>query len=94
MEALPYRVDALVDEPRLDGKVLVAMTLDLLLRSETTEFALVDFKRTNPNPKYSEDHPTYCLCANPRYHPGYASSPLVDLEDSKYEHSSLTSLQK
>ena len=88
MKWRPFRTEWMLwwDEPRLDGKVLVAGTLDLLLRSETTgEFALVDFKRTNPNPKYNGGPPNLLgPCANPRYHPGYASSPLVDLEDSKY----------
>lgn len=74
------------DEPLVNEAVLVAGTLDLLLKSTTTgEFALVDFKRTNPNPKY-EGGPLNLLgpCENSTYHPGYATSPLVELEDSKY----------
>ena len=78
MKWQPYRTEWMLwwDEPRLNGSILVAGTLDLLLKSETTgEFALVDFKRTNPNPKYSGG-PTNLLgpCANPRYHPGANSS--------------------
>jgi len=84
----PYRTEWILwwEEPRLDASILVAGTLDLLLKSETTgEFALVDFKRTNPNPKYNGG-PLNLLgpCGNPRYHPGYASSPLLEVEDSKY----------
>ena len=84
----PFRTEMMLwwDEPRLGGKILVAGTLDLLLKSETTgEFALVDFKRTNPRPKY-KDGPLNLLgpCTNLRYHPGFAASPLTDVEDSKY----------
>lgn len=75
------------DEPALQGRVLVAGTLDLLLQSESTdEYALVDFKRTNPAPKRA------CGPANllgphedARYHhPGYAASPLGDVENSDF----------
>lgn len=84
----PYRTEWMLwwDEPRLSGAILVAGTLDLLLRSETTgEYALVDFKRTNPHPKYEGGTPNLLgPCPNTKYHPGYASSPLSEIEDSKY----------
>lgn len=84
----PFRTEWVLwwDEPRLDDAILVAGTLDLLMKSETTgEFALVDFKRTNPSPKYQGGPPNLLEpCGNPRYHPGYATSPLVEVEDSKY----------
>lgn len=84
----PYRTEWKLwfDEPCLDDKVLVAGTLDLLLKSETTgQFALVDFKRSNPAPKY-RGGPRALLgpCCNPRFHPGYAQSPLLEIEDSKW----------
>lgn len=74
------------EEARLDNKVLVAGTLDLLLKSKTTEeYALVDFKRTNPAPKYRGAPPNLLgPCGNPRFHPGYATTPLSDVENSKY----------
>lgn len=74
------------EEPRIDNRILVAGTLDLLLKSRTTgEHALVDFKRTNPAPKY-RGAPANLLgpCGNPRFHPGYALAPLSELENSKY----------
>ena len=91
-EWTPYRTEWRVwfdeesDEESLEGQVLVAGALDLLLKSASTgEFALVDFKRTNPNPKYAGG-PLNLLgpCENPRFHPGYAASPLSCVEDSKY----------
>lgn len=84
----PYRTEWSVyyEDERLGGRVLVAGMLDLMLKSEETgEFALVDFKRTNPKPKY-EGGPQNLLgpCANARFHPGWASSPLGEVEDSMF----------
>jgi hypothetical protein len=81
MDWKPYRTEWKLwyDEPRLGGNVLVAGTLDLLLHSKTTgKFALVDFKRCNSTPHLLGP------CSNPRFHPGYARSPLVAVEDSKF----------
>lgn len=84
----PYRTEWALwwDEPRLDGAVLVAGTLDLLMRSEITgEFALVDFKRCDPTSKCAGG-PLNLLgpCGDPRYHRGYAKAPLGELEDDKF----------
>jgi hypothetical protein len=84
----PYRTEWMLwwEEPRLNGAILVAGTLDLLLRSSVTgQYALVDFKRTNPAPKY-RGAPPFLLgpCGNPRFHPGYALHPINELENSKF----------
>jgi hypothetical protein len=84
----PYRTEWMLwwEEPRLGGAILVAGTLDLLLRSSVTgQYALVDFKRTNPAPKY-RGAPPFLLgpCGNPRFHPGYALPPINELENSKF----------
>jgi len=84
----PYRTEWMLwwDEPRLNGAILVAGTLDLLLYSRVTgQYALVDFKRTNPAPKYT-GAPPFLLgpCDNTSFHPGYALSPLTELENSKF----------
>lgn len=88
MQWRPYRTEWPVyyEDERLGGSVLVAGTLDLLLRSEETgEFALVDFKRANPEPKYRGGPPNLLgPCANVRFHPGWASSPLGEVEDSNF----------
>lgn len=88
MQWRPHRTEwpLWYESPRIWGGVLLAGTLDLLLRSETTgEFALVDFKRTNPAPKYAGGPP--CLlgpCADTRFHPGWAAAPLGEIENSSY----------
>jgi len=83
----PYRTEWMLwwEEPRLCGAILVAGTLDLLMRSSVTgQYALVDFKRTNPAPKYRGAPPFLLGCGNPRFHPGYALSPINELENSKF----------
>lgn len=88
MQWEPYRTEWILwwEEPRIDDRVLVAGTLDLLLKSGTTgEYALVDFKRTNPTPRYRGGPPNLLgSCGNPRFHPGYAQAPLSEIENSKY----------
>ena len=88
MKWQPFRTEWMIwyDEPKLSGAILVAGTLDLLLRSqETGEFALVDFKRTNPQPKGNAESANMLgPCRNTRFHCGYASSPLSQVEDSKF----------
>ena len=88
MEWRPYRTEWMLwwEEKKLQDKILVAGTLDLLLRSEKTgDFALVDFKRTNPAPKSRGGAPNLLGPASQNFrHPGYASTPLVEVEDSKY----------
>jgi hypothetical protein len=66
--------------------VLVAGTLDLLLRSETTgEFALVDFKRKDPKPKFAGGPPSLLgPFEGSRFHPGFAEPPLSEAENSDY----------
>lgn len=74
------------EDERCGNKVLVAGTLDLLMRSEVTdEYALVDFKRTNPSPKY-KGGPQHLLGPHQgaKYHPGYADSPLGDVENNDF----------
>ena len=74
------------DEPTLDGEVLLAGTLDLLLWSKTAGvYALVDFKRTNPAPKREGDPPSVLgPCFHPQRHPGYAKAPLGALENADW----------
>lgn len=66
--------------------ILLAGTLDLLMWSETEDvYGLFDFKRTNPKPKVSGG--TQNLLGphtHPRYHPGYAKSPLSEVENSDF----------
>lgn len=88
MQWKPWRTEWMLwwEDDRIDGRILVAGTLDLLMRSETTGgFALVDFKRTNPAPKYrGAGRNLLGPCGNPRFHPGYAAPPLNEVENSKY----------
>lgn len=84
----PYRTEWKLwyEEPRLNGSVLLAGTLDLLLKSEATgKYALVDFKRADPCPKYPGG-PLSLIgpSTQQRYHPGWARTPLEGVEDSKY----------
>jgi hypothetical protein len=74
------------EDARCDGAVLVAGTLDLLMRSETTdEYALVDFKRTNPAPKYTGGPPNLLgPHQGAKFHPGYADAPLGELENNDF----------
>jgi hypothetical protein len=74
------------EDERCQGRVLVAGTLDLLMRSETTdEYALVDFKRTDPTPKYTGG-PQNLLGPHQgaKYHPGFADSPLGEVENNDF----------
>ncbi len=74
------------EDAAIGGQVLLAGTLDLLLWSETMDqYALVDFKRTNPAPKYAHG-PANLLGPHQgaRYHPGFAASPLEDVENSDF----------
>lgn len=74
------------EDERCDGRVLVAGTLDLLMRSETTdEYALVDFKRTDPTPKYAGG-PQNLLGPHQgaKFHPGFADSPLGEVENNDF----------
>jgi len=88
MQWKPWRTEWMLwwEDDRIGGHILVAGTLDLLMRSDTTgEFALVDFKRTNPSPKYIGAGPNLLgPCGNPRFHPGHAAPPLNEVENSKY----------
>ena len=74
------------EDERIAGDVLVAGTLDLLMWSKTADvYALVDFKRTNPKPKFDGgDRNLLGPSTNPRLHPGYAKAPLGDLENSTW----------
>lgn len=88
MEWKPMRTEWILwwEDPRIEDAVLVAGTLDLLLYSETTkEYALVDFKHTDPTPKDpSDDLFRLGPNANPRHHPGFADAPLALVENSKW----------
>tara|TARA_B100001173_G_scaffold278251_1_gene260205 strand:+ start:719 stop:1627 length:909 start_codon:yes stop_codon:yes gene_type:complete len=88
MEWEPVRTEWMLwwEDERIAGDVLVAGTLDLLMRSKTADvYALVDFKRTNPKPKFDGgDRSLLGPNVNPKWHPGYAKAPLGDLEDSKW----------
>ena len=87
------------DEPRLDGRITVAGTLDFLMVRETQvpsetdvestvagkEYALVDFKRTNPARKYKGGPPNLLgPSTGSWFAPGFAKAPLTEVEDSKY----------
>ena len=50
---------------------------------KTGKFALVDFKRTDPTPKYKNASPNL-LGINASNLAGYAKYPLSDLEDSDF----------
>ena len=64
--------------------ILVAGTLDLLMKSKNTgKFALVDFKRTDPTPKY-KNAPPNLLGVNGSNLAAWAKYPLSDLEDSDF----------
>lgn len=88
MSWLPQRTEWPLwwEDERNDGRVLVAGTLDLLLWSETADvYALIDFKRTNPAPKYASAPPNLLgPHSSARYHPGYASAPLSELENTDF----------
>lgn len=88
MQWKPWRTEWILwwEDDRIGGHILVAGTLDLLMKSDKTgEFALVDFKRTNPAPKYrGADRNLLGPCSDSRFHPAYAASPLGDVENSKY----------
>lgn len=66
--------------------ILLAGTLDLLMWSKTTGvYGLFDFKRTNPKPKFKNaDANILGPHTQPLYHPGYAKSPLQEVENSDY----------
>jgi hypothetical protein len=88
MQWEPYRTEWTLwwEEPRIDNRILVAGTLDLLLKSKKTNaYSLVDFKRMDTTPKF-EGGPKNLIghCEDSRFHPGYARSPLSDVEDSKF----------
>jgi len=88
MSWIPERTEMMLwwEDERCANRVLVAGTLDLLMKSETTgQYGLFDFKRTNPTPKYPGG-PYNLLepATNARYHPGYASSPLSEVENSDF----------
>lgn len=69
-----------------DDRVLVAGTVDLLMKSTSTEeYALVDFKRTNPRRKNNCAEPNLIgPCKNTRFHPGHARPPLSQVEDNDF----------
>lgn len=73
-------------DAKCNNRVLTAGMLDLLMRSETHDvYALVDWKRCNPNPKFKGGPPNLLGPAgNLRYHPGYGRPPLQEVEDSDF----------
>jgi hypothetical protein len=73
------------EDERCGGRVLVAGTLDLLMRSETTdEYSLWDYKRVDPAPKYRGGPPRLLgPHGSAKFHPGFAAEPL-EVEDSDF----------
>lgn len=88
MQWQPWRTEWALwwEDERVENRILVAGTLDLLMHSKATgAFALVDFKRADPKPKYRGAGPNLLgPCEPPGFHPGYAASPLNEVENSKY----------
>lgn len=68
------------------GRLLFAGTIDLLLYSAATdEYALVDYKRIDPKPKYAGGRPHYLSpCYSARYHPGFGKQPLDEVEATQF----------
>ena len=86
MQWEPFRSEWMLwwEDERIDNHVLVAGTLDLLLKSKTTgEFSLVDFKRTNPSPKYANG-PANLLGQTTTYNCRHARGPLDSVQDDKF----------
>jgi len=85
----PYRTEWALwwEDDQCDGDVLVAGTLDLLMRSEATgHYGLFDFKRTDPKPKKAGG-PDNRLAPTPdscRWRPRRAREPLLQVEDNAY----------
>lgn len=88
MRWVPHRTEWTLwwEDQRCDNALLVAGTLDLLMRSETTgDYGLFDFKRTNPAPKFAGD-PQRLLgpWSGQWWHPGQAAPPLHEVEDTDF----------
>lgn len=80
----PHRTEQRLYYEDAGGHVVVAGTPDLLLKSAVTgEFALVDFKRSDPAPKYHGAPPELLGSSGVKF-ARYALPPLDEFEDSKF----------